>query len=112
MGARAPAEVVDLLVLISKPRIASPARAKIFLTECPCGGNSQRNYGHRKQGNRREPKLRRLKHRFSHKRRAPKRPKVHAFAWVFYCGGKANPRLVFSRGILVVLFAGGVALLD
>jgi hypothetical protein len=84
----APAEVVDLLVWISKRRIAAPAGAKIFLTECPRGGSSQRDYGHCKQGNRREPKLRRSKHRFAHTG-APQAPKVHAFARGLYCGGKA-----------------------
>jgi hypothetical protein len=50
------AENVDLLVRISKRRIAALA-GPIPLTECACGSGGQRGCGHCKQDNRREPKL-------------------------------------------------------
>jgi hypothetical protein len=87
--ARALAENVDLLVWISKRRIATPASAAVLLTECPCGGSSQRDCGHCKQGNHCEPKLRRSKHRFPHTAARPQTPDVHSFAWALFCGGKA-----------------------
>jgi hypothetical protein len=87
--ARALAENVDLLVWISKRRIAAPASAAVLLTECPCGGSSQRDCGHCKQGNHCEPKLRRSKHRFPHTAARPQTPNVHSFAWALFCGGKA-----------------------
>ena len=63
---RALAEVFDLIVRISKRRVAVPAGAKVFLSERPCGGSGQQDYGHCKQGNRREPKLRQSKHHNPH----------------------------------------------
>ena len=54
--------VRELIVRISKRRVAGPAGPKVFLTERPCGCGGQRNCCRGNQGNRREPKLGQSKH--------------------------------------------------
>ena len=51
-------ENIDLLIWISKRGITALASSTIPLAECPCGSRGQRDCGHCKQNNRREPKLR------------------------------------------------------